>query len=277
MKKRFTTLAITFLFCSCGVYGQSFKEVFKEALKAGDLKAAERILKDWDLADANDAEIYVSYFNFYTLKSQQGVAQGRADEDAQKALEYISEGIERFPTRFDMRIGKLYMLVRQKDYATVVGDLIRLIEYSKKIGNNWKGEDFRLIEKPDEMLYGAVQEFQEILFEERAEGDEQLLDAIRRISEEMIRHYPAQVQGWINLSTVYAIRKEYDRSLEALSKAEQIEPGNAILLYNIACVYRLRGERESAAKYFALAIKNATGDADDALKAAAQRQLDSLK
>lgn len=277
MKKRFTTLAITFLFCSCGVYGQSFKEVFKEALKAGDLKAAERILKDWDLADANDAEIYVSYFNFYTLKSQQGVAQGRADEDAQKALEYISEGIERFPTRFDMRIGKLYMLVRQKDYATVVGDLIRLIEYSKKIGNNWKGEDFRLIEKPDEMLYGAVQEFQEILFEERAEGDEQLLDAIRRISEEMIRHYPAQVQGWINLSTVYAIRKEYDRSLEALSKAEQIEPGNAILLYNIACVYRLRGERESAAKYFALAIKNATGDDDDALKAAAQRQLDSLK
>jgi tetratricopeptide (TPR) repeat protein len=273
MKKIFMIVTISFLCCSYSAYGQSFKEVFKEALNAKNMARAEKILKDWDFADTNDPELYVSYFNFYTLKSREKDPRNYDMEYVRKALDFISEGIERFPTRFDMRIGKLYMLAQTKDYAAVTADVIQLIKYSDKIKNNWKSEDFRLLEEPDKMLYGAVQEFQELLF---AEEDEKLHEDILQISEEMLRYYPEHLQSRLNQSTIHVIRKEYDKSLETLLKAEKIDSKDPVLLYNIASVYKLKGEKEQAGKYFELTTRHTTAKEAD-LKAAAQKQLNSLK
>jgi tetratricopeptide (TPR) repeat protein len=273
MKKCFIGLTVSLLFCSYGSYGQSFKDAFKGALNANDLAKAEQILKDWDFADANDPELYVSYFNFYTLKSQTKDPRNYDEVFARKALDFISEGIERFPTRFDMRIGKLYMLVRMKDYPAITTNVIQLIDYSGKINNNWKSEEFRLLEEPEEMLYGAVQEFQELLF---AADDEKLYPDIIRISEEMLKHYPKHLQSWLNISMVYVTGKNYDKSLETLLKAEKIDSKDPVLLYNIASVYKLKGEKEQAGKYFELTTRHTTAKEAD-LKAAAQKQLNSLK
>ena len=160
-----------------------------------------------------------------------------------------------------------------KDFTSFTSDIIALITYSKKIENNWKKEDFKLLDKPDEMLYGAVQDFQELLF---AEGNEKLYDNIIRISEEMLKNYPDHLQSRLNISTIYIARNDYDKSLDALQKAEKIDSTNPILLYNIASVYKMKGEKENAKKYFALTTRNTT-QKEEKLKEAALKQLDLLK
>ena len=273
MKRNILFLIIGFVF-SLSVSGQSFKEDFWTALNAKNMEKAEKTLKAWDFADSNDSELYVAYFNFYTVKSQNaGGTNGYDKEFSQKALDFITEGIERFPTRFDMRIGKVYMLCELKNFTSYTDEVIKFINYSKKIENNWKGENFRLIDKPEEMFFGSIQDFQEKLF---AENNTSLYGHIIKISNEMIKVYPNYIQSRINLSTVYIAQKEYDKSIVTLLKAKETEPKNAILLYNIAYAYNLKGDKVNAKKHFELTVAN-VGEKEGKLKDAAQKQLNAMR
>jgi tetratricopeptide (TPR) repeat protein len=273
MKKSLTILVTALLFCSYNIYGQSFKAQFKAAMDAKNMAKAEEALEAWDLADANDAELYVSYFNFFTLKSMEKDSTKFDEEYVKKALDIITEGIERFPTRFDIRLGKIYMLGKIKDYEHFTAEIIKFIQYSKKIGNNWKEENFKLLERPDDMLYGAVLDFQEILF---STGDTTLYSKIVNISEEMLKYYPGHTQSLLNISTISIKRKNFDKSLEVLLIADKMKPDDSILKYNIAYVYQAKGDKDNAKKYYQLTIDNAK-EKETKLKEAAQKQLDALK
>jgi tetratricopeptide (TPR) repeat protein len=262
-------IALNTLFGLSGVYGQSYKDVFKRAMAEKDLTKAGEILKEWDYTDANDPELYTSYFNYFTTKSLEKDSLKYEPVYANQALEFINEGITRFPTRFDMRIANLYMLTKLKKYDKLTEDVINLVDYSKQISNNWKGEDFKLIEINNDVLSEAVQEFQEILF---AEQDSTLYDNIELISRRMIKQYPDIEQSWMNLSTLYIIKKQFDKSLEALKEGEKINPANSFLLYNIAFVYKIKGDTVNAKKYFKLTIANVK-EKEEKLKDAAEEQL----
>lgn len=272
MHKSVLLLIISFLFCSSAC-GQSFKDYFRKALDAKDMTKAEEVLKAWDFADSNDPELYVSYFNFYTVKSLEKDDKAYEKEYAKKALEFISEGIDRFPTRFDMRVAKIYMLGGSQDYSSYTVEIIKMIDYSDKIKNNWKGEDFSLIDKPEEMFFGAVLDFQGFLF---SKEDSSLYKDVIRISQKMLEYYPKHVQSLLNMSTVYVKQKEYDKSLDVLLKAKEFEPRNAILSYNIAYVYNRKGDKINANKYYEQVVMSATQE-EEKLKEAALKQIEALK
>ena len=272
MKKSILFSVISLLFCLSS-YGQSFKQDYWAALKEKNMEKAEKILETWDLADANDSELYISYFNFYTIKSLEKDSTVYEKEYTDKALYFITEGIERFPTRFDMRIVKIYMLGKIKDFTSYTDEVLSMINYSAKIGHNWKGENFSLMTNSAEMFDEAILEFQENLL---AENDESLHENIIQISNEMLRCYPNHTQSRINLSTIYIMRKQYDKSIETLLKALERNEKNTIVSYNLAYAYGLKGDKTNAKKYFELTITNAT-EKEEKLKIAAQRQLDALK
>ena len=276
MNRNVLVLLISCLLTSSGIFGQSYKLNFLMALQAKDMAKAEEVLKAWDFADANDAELYVAYFNFFTVKSKEANVlnvSGYDSKFSKQALEFISEGIDRFPTRFDMRVAKIYMLGEMNDYQGYISEVLEMIAYSVKIENNWKGEDFTLVSEPEEMFFGAVLEAQSYFF---LKENPSLYKEIIRISDEMLKYYPNHVQSLLNLSTVYVYQKDFDKSIETLLKAVTIEPTNSILLYNIASVYNLKGEKDNAKKYYALTI-NHIKEKEEKLKEAAQKQLEALK
>ena len=262
------------MFCSY-TYGQSFKRDFLAALNARNMNKAEEVLKAWDLADSNDAELYISYFNFYTVKSQNTSiisTTGYDMNNSQKALDFITEGIDRFPSRIDMRFAKITMLGKLKKFPNYTDEVIKLIQYAKKTDNNWKGVNFKLIGKPVEIFFDAVQEFQEMLF---AEKNPALYKDIIKISNEMLKSYPKHVQSWLNISTIYIEQKEYDKSLEALMKAKESDPKNAVLLFNIADVYNIKGDKVNAKMHYDLTIANAS-EKEEKLQDAARLKLNML-
>ena len=275
MNKKILLSIIGCLVCFC-LSAQSHRVNFITALNANDMVKAEAALKAWDLEDANDAELYIAYFNFYTVKSKDAgklMANGYDVANAKQALEFITEGISRFPTRFDMRIAKLHMLRELSDYPAYVEEVITMIVQSDKIQNNWKGMDFTLVRYPDEIFYEAVLDCQGFLFSKKNPA---LYNDILRISDEMLKYYPKHVQSRLNKTWVYIAQKNYDKSLEELLKAKEVEPANAILLYNLAYVYNEKGDKTNAKKHYELAVTNCT-EKEEQLKELAQKQLDALK
>ena len=271
-------IVVSVICCIVSIWtsAQSYRENFIRALNAKDMAKAEEILKAWDYADSNDPDLYIAYFNFYTVKSKDAVplvVTGYDTQFSKKALEFISEGIERFPTRFDMRIAKLYMLRELRKYPDYVTETIKMIAYSTKIQNNWKGEEFTLLNYPEDMFFGAVLDCQEFLF---SRDDPSLYKDIIRISDEMLKYYPKHTQSMLSSSTVYMAQKNIDKSLETLQKAVAIEPTNAIILYNVAYVYKIKGDNENAKKYFELTITHSK-EQEENLKENARKHLEELK
>ena len=261
--------------CCYGAVAQSFRIDFINALNVKDMKKAEEILKAWDLANANDPELYVAFFNFYTVKSMDAGTLSKNGFDtnfSKQALDFISEGIERFPIRLDMRIAKIYMLGKLNNYKDYVEEVFLLIAFSDKIKNDWKETDFLSVKYPEDMFYGVVADSQEFLF---SKEDPSLLNDIIRISDEMLKYYPKHTQSRIAISTVYLARKEYDKSLVTLTKAAEFDPKDAILLFNIAYVYDVKGDKANAKKYYELSIANSNDKQND-LKEAAKKQLEAL-
>jgi len=265
---------ISGILCCFSAYCQtpSYFEKFVRPFQAGDLDKAEKALQEWDLADSNDPELYVAYFNFFTEKGLQKDSTKLDIKYANQALGYISEGINRFPTRIDMRIAKLYMLERIKNYPAVTNEVIKMIETSVKIDNQWKGEGFMLIQEPYEVFRGAVYEFQNrLLDQQNANLDKDVL----KISEIMIKYYPKNVNSYVCISSVYLATDEYDKSLQALLKACDYEPNNVSLLYKTGYVFKLKGDKANARKMFNLTIESATRN-DEIYKKAAQKQLGEM-
>jgi len=275
MKKRVLLLIICNLCCIFFINAQSFKDDFMKALNVNNLKLAEELLKAWDLDNANDPELYVAFFNFYTVKSMNAVvapAKGFEPNLAKQALEYISEGIERFPTRLDMRIAKIFMLGELNQYQAYVAEAIALINFSAIIRNEWKESDFLLVNYPEEIFYGIVADCQEYLF---SKEDDALFNDIIRISDAMLKLYPKHSQSRIASSTVYIAQKEYDKALEILLKAIEIDPTDTILLFNIAYLYEIKGDKTNAKKYYELTIKHCS-DNEEELKDAAKSRMEDL-
>ena len=275
MNKKVLLLVISCLSISY-TFAQSYKANFIAALNEKKMSQAEEILKAWNLADTNDPELYIAYFNFYTIKSQEANVlnvSGYDQKFSKMALDFITEGIERFPTRFDLRMAKIHMLGELKNYKAYVEEVLNMIRYSVRIQNNWKREEFFLLDRADNMFFDAVLEYQGFLF---SKGDPALYKEVIRISEEMLKFYPKNIQSLLNMSTVYVMQSEYDKSLEKLNEAIAIEPKNAILMYNFATVYNRKGDKANAKKYYELTISHCKKDEEN-LKEAAKMRMAELK
>ena len=276
MSRNVILFIISILFCA-NINGQSYKESLKKALDAKDMKKAEEILKSWDIADSNDPELYISYSNFYAIKSQAAAAvmnpTGYDSEYSKKALEFITYGIDRFPTRLDMRMIKIYLLAKLNDYTSFTAEVIKAIEYSVQIKNNWKGGGFESIKNAENIFFGAIADFQNILYTKNRAS---LYANMTRISEVMLKHYPKHVQSMIDMSTVYVKQNNYNESIKILTKANTVEPGNAIVQYNLAYVYNMMGDKVNAKKFYELVVVNAK-EKEQELKEGAERHLKELQ
>ena len=274
MKSKVFFLIVCCFLCF-GANAQSFREDFMQALNKKDMKQMEAVLKAWDLNNANDPELYVAFFNFYTLKSMDAGTlskNGYDTSNSKQALEFISEGIERFPSRLDMRIAKIYMLGALNNYHDYVEEIIVLIAFSHKIQNQWKHEDFLSVSYPEEIFYGIVADGQEFLF---SKEDPSLFNDIIRISNEMLKYYPTHTQSRIAISMVHVARKENEKALTMLLNGVNFDPTNAVLLFNIAYLYHIKEDKVNAKKYFELTVTHCN-DKEADLKEAAQKLLKEI-
>ena len=273
MKVTISFIAFTLLTSFCP--GQNYKEQFLELMQSEDSTKQIELLTKWEAEDANDAELWVCYFNYYFQQSAQeaiGLVTEEPDGESlqlkdstgqvtgyftssvvydpevlQKGFEKINKGIALYPNRLDMRFGKIYALGESKDWEAFTNEIIQTVQYSQTNNNEWTWTGNQKQENGKAFMLEAIQDYQVTLFEEE---DEALLQNMRTVAEEILKIYPDHIESLSNMSITYLLTGEFDKGIEVLLKAEKINPKDGVILSNIAHGYKLKEDVPNAIKYY---------------------------
>ncbi len=298
-------LLLTLLLCvSFGqAIGQDYKELFKSSLHSKDVERQLEILEKWEKKGKGkkDAEYYIAYFNHYVnrgrneivtivenAKRSDKIAIMSQDKDItepiayitgeikyepeliSQAISWINQGIEKFPNRLDMRNGKTYLFSMIGDYENQTKSIIETVEYSVENNNKWLWEDDKPVKDAEKSMFSAIQDYQTRIYDLEDKG---LYKYMQTIAETILRHYPEHVESLSNISIVYMELRNYDKALEYMLMAEEIDPRDVIVLSNIAHVYTMKGKIQSAIEYYQKMIRYG----DDNMKSYAEECIKDLK
>lgn len=283
--KNHLLLLIALLFVQL-VWAQDFQTEFVNSFDAQDTAAQRQVLAKWQASDVNDPELYTSYFNYYLQKSQQemimmeAMPQGEQSlsimdssgqavgflnggvyynpSDFGMAMAMIDSGITRFPTRLDMRFGKISALGLKKDWETYTAEIIETVEdhYEGKLAWTWaEGE---AVEDPENFLLSSIQDYQYDLY---GTGADSLLPKMGEISQKILSYNPDHVESLSNLSITYLLTGQLENALEPLKQAEKLRPKDHIVLGNIAQAYYMMKDSENAILYYRKVIKHGDREA----------------
>ncbi len=188
----------------------------------------------------------------------------------EKGFDRIDKGIELYPDRLDMRFGKIHVIGLTEDWDGFTKEIIKAIRHSANNKNDWTWTNNEKKPEGQEFFLSGIQGYQMTLYNT---GDDDLLQNMRTIAEETLKLHPDHVASLSNLSLTYLLTGDHDKGIEALLRAEKIDPTDAIVLSNIAQGYRLKGDKERAIDYYKKTIPHA----DEDLKAFAEQQIKELE
>ncbi|MFC2130691.1 tetratricopeptide repeat protein [Bacteroidota bacterium] len=275
-------IIITLILLGIGqiLLGQNYQSEFAKHYEANDTSAQRKLLTKWEKSNPNDPELYTSYFNYYFIKSMHSVISIDSkpknerffsisdslnqvkgylnssiyykDKFLNKGFEYINRGIEKFPSRLDMRFGKIYVLGQNMKWEEFTQEIIKTINYSDKIKNEWSWTNNKPIDEPINFFLSSLQDYVMQIYNTE---DDSLLSDMRLISEKILEFHPEHIESLTNISITYLLTGEIDKGLEALLKAEKINPKDFIVLNNIAHGYKLKGNKQKAIEYYEKTIE----------------------
>ena len=291
-------LYLLFLFFVSEIlFSQNYYHQFLELMKENDTVNTKKILLEWEKVNNNDPEFYVAAVNFYfnqsqeevlslttehpkseslTLKDETGKTAGYIGSSVyykskylKKTFWYFDEAIKKFPNRLDIRFGKIYSLEKIGDYENFTKEIISAIEYSKVINNQWLWSENKKYDDGKKGFLGSIQDYINQLFNT---NNDALLKNMRVISEEVLKHYPNEIEFVTNIGTTYLIENNMDKALEYLLSAEKINNKDYIVLNNIGRAYEIKGDTSNAIKYYELTEKYG----DEYAKEEAKKELKKL-
>ena len=297
--RKITLVAFVFSFLIIGqLESADYQSEFNKYFKSKDYDNQLRILKLWESSNPNDAELYTCFFNFYYAKSREelltltvekpdGESLAFADSTGRVAgyigsqittdtdnftlcIKKIDEGIAHYPNRLDMRFGKIYALGQVKDWDNFTKEIVESIKYSKTNNNNWTWTNNEKKEDGKEFFLGSLQDYQLQLYNTE---DDKLLPKMRDIAIAVLEIYPTHIESLSNLSITYMISKDYDKAIDVLIRAENLNPKDGIVLMNLAHAYKMNGKKDKAITYYTKAI----GFVDAQSKEFARKQISELK
>ncbi|MBN1119302.1 MAG: hypothetical protein JXA77_18980 [Bacteroidales bacterium] len=298
MKKILGLLLTGFIFNFAGAqdYQNDFNKFFQENDSINQLKT----LTEWEKSNPKDPELITSYFNYYFSKSKDEIIVVAAGDPPKgekylslsdslgnyagfigsqinydksylkKGLDKITEGINLYPNRLDMRFGKIYVLGQIKDWDSFTKEIVKTIDYSTENKNQWTWTNNEKTKNSKDFFLSSLQDYQVQLYNT---GNDDLLLNMRKIANSVLKHYPNHIESLSNLSVTYLLTGEYDKGIEPLLKAEKINPQDYIVLSNIAQGFKLKGDKKKAIEYYEKTIECG----DEQAKAYAKQQIDKLK
>lgn len=182
----------------------------------------------------------------------------------------ISQGIELYPYRLDMRMGKIYALGKYKRWDAFAKEIMDMLDYTEAYHDSWEYPDED--EPIDNIIMEGVLDYEKVLLEQyelkkKSETEAAvILGYTRDIATRMIEIYPGKIYFVNIMAVTYNEEGDYGNALKWLKKAEAINPNDVIVLLNMADTYYNMGDRAMDRKYLKKLLKSDDQDARDYAK-----------
>ncbi|PLW92592.1 MAG: hypothetical protein C0592_09970 [Marinilabiliales bacterium] len=252
---------ISILFFASGLHAQDYPVRFGELMADGDTVAQRELLNEWWQHDSTDAEYYVACFNFYIQKSMHDIAYISESElrdfnyskrYTDSAFMIVRKGLALHPDRLDMRFGEIYMYGETVNFEMYTKRLLETVAYSVENNNNWLWTNGEVLENPRELFLKSIQDYQMTIFNS---DNDSLRDYALQIADGVLKYYPDHVPSLSNAAVVHIYRKEYDKALEYLLKANALSPEDHVIIMNLAWLYRILGDYENSILYYEMSLE----------------------
>ena len=295
---RIILVALLFVL-SRNVHSQSMQEEFYDQWARQDTSGMFGFLKEWKLTEPYNPDVYVGFFNYYAIqtfeedsllmssmpidsgeyKSSVDTIEGTPSEWVKImvindsildiAFAWVEEGIQRFPDRLDLRMGKVYLAIETDRFYEVSASLQETLEMGDSINHAWKWMQEEILDDGRDFMYSSVQGHLFSLFEKE---DSTALEVIREISILTVDDDKQEYLSVTNLATVAMIQERYSAAQDWLKRANEIHGNDPVILSNLGfCTWKL-GDMKRAKKYYQRAIETS----DEASKATYLRQLELI-
>jgi tetratricopeptide (TPR) repeat protein len=277
-KGHFFLLVFLFLLTTAlPLMASDLKDTYVDLLMRGEYEELSQHLAKWEEIAPQDPELYIAYFNYYfNLGRREGVRIGThppEDKEAMAlkdpetgeisgymyydtyydeehiglALDYLDEGLKRYPDRLDMHFGKVHVLGVVARYEEQKDALLEVLNISSGNGNNWLWHNG---EKLDDGFGFMLENIQGRLYAYFNLEDENAGNYIIEVSEKIIELYPAVVYPYNNIAAVYYSQGDYEGAIKYFKLAEEQAPFDTIVINNIAYLSAITGDLETALEYY---------------------------
>lgn len=276
---------------------------FKNLIKQNKYSEAKVVLDNWGDSKENDPQYYISCFNYYIIQSQKsgmvlqtekpysgdsfeftdpssgetkGYMANRTyyeGENYNKAIDYIKEGINKFPDHYEMRFGLLWIHQENrnfKQFLVELEDALKFYYLNKPKRVYWN--DNKIINSPYDFIIenaqGNISYFYNNLEIQKN------ISFLNACNDLLIKYYPDHKYGYNNKGILSYISKDFNNALKYYSVAYSKDQNDAMILLNIAYTYKNMNNIEQSKKYFNDVIKL---DRSGEYKKIAKRELKELK
>lgn len=270
---------------------------FNKYIEKGQLSQAAKCLEDWSKATPDDSELFPARFNlllnesrqsmlvlsdekpengedYYSIADSTGNAVGAIfgstswnDSIFNLAIKTIEQGIKKHPRRLDFRFGAAGVYMMRENFDRAADYITAAIEYNDKNAGNWLWDNNEKIEDPSA--------FNDIVQDYLAEMSEaQNYGPIERIANMMLARFPNDFK-LINIAGALAFdRGDYHAALELFNKALALQPGDSLILLNIAYMYCCLEQYDKAISTYRIVADDS--NVDDESKQYALDAIDKL-
>lgn len=253
-----------------------------------DTAAWNRYFAAWEVRTPDDPNLWIDRFNHDFNRARRSVLILRGSEDAQplpgesdermmlldsagntagsigeqifydqtlldRAIAAIDCGIARHPDRLDMRLGRAAALLYAGRYEQTAETLCLLIDRARENGGRWLGEDGKTtnVLPPGQLVSDYLQSYAVELFNLLSSASaEEAHRAFGRLSQYEAEYCPASPLALNNVALWHHTAGRVQEALAYFIRACEAAPEDALLIHNIAQLYRESGDRENARKWW---------------------------
>lgn len=164
-----------------------------------------------------------------------------------KAIGILQSALFRFPYRLDLRFGIAHMYQQLDDFDNQYKTLLDAVDYGKKNSNNLRWTDNQQLDMPAiDFLSGTLYDYSiEEYNKETIVGDERYL----KLSELLTNNFPKHPMSYLNIAYYYYNKKDWKNCVTYFEKANEANPNDNNILYNLAENYIMLGDSEKGKKY----------------------------
>lgn len=263
--KNLTLLWVLFLASGTAAIVTDLKTGVYEAISDSDFQKADSLLDVWRVSVPQSQELYPAEFNRYlnearqsmiTLEGSEGIREGALvlsdslgnqvgaigervewnDSLYLKAIEVISAGIERYPSRLDFRLGKATALGFRAEWPAVIETLEGVLDLTSRDGNvwTWEGGDTLAADSAEIIVRDAM--FDNI--REIYVADYELTPVyIDMLGAKIISVFPDEYRTLNMLGGSRYDRGDKVGAIDYFYRSHEANPADGLSLSNIAYIY----------------------------------------